>query len=454
MFLAARVVATSDLGAIMSTRSAWGSRLGFILASAGSAVGLGAIWKFPFVTAMNGGGAFILLFLLFSFTLGFAQLLIEFTLGRAAQTGPVGMFRQLAGGLWPLAGLMGIFAAFVLYSFYSVVGGWTLGYVALAIEGSMLTTDVKVLSSTFTGYVEHPLWPLLSHGAFALLTLAIVLGGVEKGIERASKFLMPCLFLLMLGLIARSLTLPGAWAGALAFFTPDFSAVTPAMVGDALGLAFFSLSLGTGGMIAYGSYVKQQTPVMHSAVWVVGLSCLIALLAGLMIFPALTAFGLDPAAGPGLTFMTMPIVFASLPFGQLFAIAFFALLAVAALTSSVSMLELIATLFLDEFKLPRRKVVLGLSLAVFLCGVPASLSLGPWSDITLFGKNIFDAMDYSVSNVMMPASGILVALFAGWRVWPLLREHAGLSGLPLFALKWNCRLIAPLAIGAILLKNL
>lgn len=438
----------------MSTRSAWGSRLGFILASAGSAVGLGAIWKFPFVTAMNGGGAFILLFLLFSFTLGFAQLLVEFTLGRAAQTGPVGMYRQLAGGRWHLAGFLGIFAAFVLYSFYSVVGGWTLGYLALAFEGSVLTTDVTVLQQTFAQYVEHPLWPIASHAAFALATLAIVLGGVEKGIERASKFLMPGLFLLMLLLIVRSLTLPGAWAGAVGFFTPDFGAITPAMVGDALGLAFFSLSLGTGGMIAYGSYVKQETPVLHSAAWVVGLSCAVAILAGLMIFPALTAFQLDPAAGPGLTFMTMPIVFASLPFGQLFAIAFFALLAVAALTSSVSMLELIATLFLDEFKLARRPVLLWLSLAVFLCGVPASLSLGPWSDVSVFGKNIFDAMDYSVSNVMMPLSGILVALFAGWRVWPLLARQSGLSGIPLVLLKWNCRLVAPLAIAAILLKNL
>ena len=437
-----------------TTRSSWGSRLGFILAAAGSAVGLGAIWKFPFVTAMNGGGAFILLFLLFSFSLGFAQLLVEFTLGRAAQRGPVGMFRRLAGGLWPLAGLMGIFAAFVLYSFYSVVGGWTLGYLALAFEGSVLTTDTAVLTSTFTRYVEDPLWPIASHAAFALATLAVVLGGVEKGIERASKLLMPALFLLMLALIVRSLTLPGAAAGALAFFTPDFSAVTPAMAGDALGLAFFSLSLGTGGMIAYGSYVKQETPVVRSAAWVVGLSCLVALLSGLMIFPALVAFGLDPAAGPGLTFMTMPVVFASLPFGQVFAIAFFALLSVAALTSSVSMLELIATLFLDEFGLPRRPVVIALSLAVFLCGVPASLSLGPWSDISVFGKNIFDAMDYSVSNVMMPLSGILVALVGGWRVRPLVRGRPGLTGLPLFALKWNCRLVAPLAIAAILLKNL
>jgi NSS family neurotransmitter:Na+ symporter len=173
-----------------------------------------------------------------------------------------------------------------------------------------------------------------------------------------------------------------------------------------------------------------------------------------MIFPALFAFKLDPSAGPGLTFMTMPVVFASLPFGQIFAIAFFALLSVAALTSSVSMLELIATLFLDEYKLPRRKVILWLSLAVFLCGIPASLSFGPWADVKFFGKTIFDLMDYSVSNVMMPLGGIGVALFAGWRVWPLLEEHSGLSGLALFGLKWSCRVVAPLSIAVILVKNL
>ncbi len=438
----------------MTTRSNWGSKLGFVLAAAGSAIGLGAIWKFPYVTAMNGGGVFLLLFLFFSFTLGLAQMVVEFTLGRSAQTGPVGMFRKLAGKSWPLIGMMGIFAGFVLYSFYSVVGGWTLAYLALAMDGSVLTTDTKVLKDTFEHYVSNPFWPILTHGAFVLATLGIVIGGIEKGIERASKLLMPGLFIIMLILIARSLTLPGAWQGVVAFFAPDFSKLTPAMVVDALGLAFFSLSLGTGGMIAYGSYVKQETPVLHSAAWVVGLSCTVAILAGLMIFPALFAFNLDPSAGPGLTFMTMPVVFASLPFGQIFAIAFFALLSVAALTSSVSMLELIATLFLDEYKLPRRKVILWLSLAVFLCGIPASLSFGPWADVKFFGKTIFDLMDYSVSNVMMPLGGIGVALFAGWRVWPLLEEHSGLAGLPLLGLKWSCRVVAPLSIAVILVKNL
>ena len=265
---------------------------------------------------------------------------------------------------------------------------------------------------------------------------------------------MPCLLAMMLILIARSLTLPGAWAGVVAFLQPDFSKLTPAMVVDALGLALFSLSLGTGGMIAYGSYVKRETPVLRSAAWVVGLSCLVAILSGLMIFPALFAFGLDPAAGPGLTFMTMPVVFASLPFGQVFAVLFFALLAVAALTSSVSILELIATLFLDEFGWKRRPVILGLSLAVFVCGIPAALSFGPLADVQWFGKSIFDVMDYSVSNVMMPLGGIGVTLFAGWRVWPVIASQSALPPLALSGLKWSCRVLAPTAIAIILLKNL
>lgn len=437
-----------------STRPGWGSKLGFVLAAAGSAIGLGAIWKFPYVAAQNGGGAFLLLFLLFSFTLGLAQMVVEFALGRQAQRGPVGMFRQLAGGAWPLIGLMGIFAGFVLCSFYSVVGGWTLGYLALAVDGRILTTDGGALTRIFQDYVGHPWWPLLSLAGFVLATLLIVMGGVEKGIERAGKLLMPALFLIMLLLIARSLTLPGAWAGVLAFLAPDFSKVSAAMVVDALGLAFFSLSLGTGGMIAYGSYVKRETPVLHSALWVVLLSTCVALLAGLMIFPALFAFHLDPAAGPGLTFMTMPVVFASLPFGQAFAVAFFALLAVAALTSSVSILELIATLFMDEFGWRRKPVILCLSLAVLVCGVPASLSFGPWAETRLFGKTVFELMDYSVSNLMMPLGGIGVALFAGWRVWPLIGSHCGLQGAALAALKWSCRLLAPGGITVILLKNL
>jgi len=438
----------------MSNRSTWGSRLGFILAAAGSAVGLGAIWKFPYVTAMNGGGVFLLLFLAFSFTLGLAQLSVEFAIGRAGRRGPVGTFKVLAGGAWPLLGLFGVLAAFVLYCFYSVVGGWTIGYIAKALDGSVLSADPAVLKAGFESYVSDPLWPVLTHGAFALATLAVVIGGVEKGIERASKLLMPALFVLMLILIGRALTLPGALAGVATFLTPDWSKLSAAMVVDALGLAFFSLSLGTGGMLAYGSYVKQEAALGRSALWVVALSSSVAILAGFMIFPAVAAFGLDPAAGPGLTFMTMPVVFDHLPFGQGFAIAFFFLLFVAALTSAMNMLELIVTVFLDAFHWPRRPVVIAVSLAVFVCGIPAALSFGAWSDVTVFGKTVFDAMDYSVSNVMMPLSGIGVALFAGWRVWPVIERELSPGPLLRVALLASCRFISPLMVAVILIKNL
>jgi len=436
------------------SRNTWGSKLGFILAAAGSAVGLGAIWKFPYVTAMNGGGAFLLLFLLFSFTLGLALMIAEIALGRAAQNGAVGAFKRLGGTPWAGLGVLGVLAGFVLFSFYSVVGGWTLAYLGKALDGSVLSSDPARLATMFGEFVSDPVKPILMHGLFAALTLAVVLGGIEKGIERAGKVLMPALFVIMLVLIGRALTLPGAWAGVLEFLAPDWSKVTPAMVVDALGLAFFSLSLGVGAMIAYGSYMGRDAGLVNASLWVVGLATLVAVLAGLMIFPAVAAFGLNPAAGPGLTFMTMPVVFDHLPFGQGFAIAFFALLVMAALSSSVAMLELIAICFVDDLRLPRRKVLVGIALAVFVCGIPASLSFGVWANVKIFGKSVFDAMDYFVSNIAMPVGGIGLALLAGWRSAGKLADEAGLAGLARRGWLFTCRYAAPVLIGVILVKNL
>ena len=438
----------------MTTRNAWGSRLGFILAAAGSAIGLGAIWKFPYVTAMNGGGAFLLLFLLFSFTLGLALMMSEIALGRSAANGAVGAFRKIGGKHWALLGLLGVLAGFVLFSFYSVVGGWTFAYLGKAIDGSVMSADPKVLEGLFSSFVADPVKPLITHALFTLATLGIVLGGIEKGIERAGKVLMPMLFIIMLILMLRSLTLPGAWAGVVQFLAPDWSRVNPAMVVEALGLAFFSLSLGVGAMVAYGSYMHSSEEILSASLWVVSLAVMVALLAGLMIFPAVAAFGLNPAAGPGLTFMTMPVVFMHLPFGQGFAIAFFALLATAALSSSVAMLELIAIWFIDDLKLPRRPVLISIALAVFLCGIPASWSFGIWSDVRIFGKSIFDAMDYFVSNLAMPVGGIGLALLAGWRAGDKLVDEVGLQGWKRQAWLITCRYLAPVLIAAVLVKNL
>ncbi|MCL6264138.1 sodium-dependent transporter [Craterilacuibacter sp. RT1T] len=435
-------------------RSQWGSRLGFILASAGATVGLGSIWKFPYVTAMNGGGAFLLVFIALTFTLGLTLLLAEFAIGRHAKVGAVSAFKKLGGGAWPLIGYAGVLAGFLVLSFYSVVGGWTLGYLLRAFDGRVMTSDPAALAALFGQYVASPTEPLLTHAVFMALTLGVVMAGVKGGIERAGKVLMPALFTLMLVLMVRALTLPGAAAGVAEFLAPDFSKVSPAMLVDALGLAFFSLSVGAGCMLAYGSYLGDEIKLTGSALWITGLTTLTSILAGLMIFPAVAAFGLEAAAGPGLTYMTMPIVFNHLPFGQGFAIAFFALLLFAALTSSVSLLELIVVLPIDEWGFSRKQATLTVAALVFAAGVPASLSFGLLADYTLFGRNVFELMDYSASNILLPIGGIGTALFAGWKVWPAMRTELALSRRQQQAMRAMCCLIAPALIGLILAWNL
>lgn len=436
------------------SRSLWNSKLGFILASAGSAVGLGAIWKFPYVTATHGGGAFLLIFLAITFTMGFALLLAEFAIGRAASTGAVGAFRQLGGRRWSLIGYCGVACCFLILSFYSVVGGWTLGYLVRAVDGRVMTRDSQALGSLFQQYVGSPLEPVITHGVFALLILLVVMAGVQKGIERAGKILMPGLFLLMLGLIIRSLTLPNALQGVLLFLAPDFSKVDSGMLVDALGLAFFHLSVGAGCMLAYGSYLDRNTSLVSVGAWVTALSTLTAVLAGLMIFPAMAAFGLDPASGPGLSYMTMPVVFTYLPMGQMFAVAFFALLLLAALMSAVSLLEQLVVLPIDEWKVSRRVATVVVTVLIFLAGIPASLSFGPWSHLTAQGRTIFQWMDYASSNVLLPLGGIGTAVFAGWKIWPLIERELGLNGVTACCVKWTYRVLTPAMILWIMIHNL
>ena len=438
-------------------RSQWGSRLGFILAAAGSAVGLGAIWKFPYVASQNGGGAFLLIFIGFVFTLGIAMMMAEMALGRAAQSGAVGAYRKMGGKNWVWVGYMGVLVGFLIMSFYSVVGGWTIAYIIKSVTGEVISADAKHLGSVFGSFVSDPVQPLVYHALFMALTVGVVLGGVQKGIENLSKFLMPALFVMMLVLIARGLFLPGALDGVAYFLNPDFSKVTGKTVIDALGLAFFSLSLGMGAMVAYGSYVSKDTSIPGSALWVVSLTTGVCILAGLMVLPAVFAFGFDPAAGPGLTFITMPAVFAKMVGGQLFAVVFFILLMVAALTSAVSLMEVVTSFMIDEFHMKRVPAALSMASLMFLLGVPASLSLGEWSGYTLFGKGVFDLLDYTTSNILMPLGGVLLAILAGWKIWPEI--HAQLGGdrgerivwMP--AMKAISCFVAPALVGVILVYN-
>ncbi len=430
----------------------WSSRIGHVLAAAGSAIGLGAIWKFPYVTATNGGGAFLLVFLLFSFTLGVAVLVGETLLGSRSQRGVLGAFHKLVGPNWRWMGYMGILCGFI-YSFYSVVGGWTVGYAALAVGGELNLSEASTLTALFTGYVSDPLWPALTHLVFAGLTWWFVQGGLQQGVERALRWMMPALFVMMLLLVVTGLSMPGAMAGVRQFLMPDFSHLTGQGVLDALGLAFFSLSIGLGVHTTYGAYLPSSDGALRSGVWVVTLASCISVLAGLMIFPVLASTGIDPAAGPGLTFMTMPAVFNHLPFGQGLAVIFFLLLLVAALSSSISMLEHLVRFTTEEWGWSRRNACRVLTLLIMACGIPVSLSFGPWADYTLFGKTLFDLLDYLTSNLMMPLFGLVLTLLLGWKLGDSI-VPADLSPLMRGALLWCWRLVAPLLIAGILVRGL
>ncbi|AUU22200.1 sodium-dependent transporter [Aeromonas caviae] len=431
----------------------WSSRIGHVLAAAGSAIGLGAIWKFPYVTATNGGGAFLLVFLLFSFTLGVAVLVGETLLGSRSQRGVLGAFHKLVGPNWRWMGYMGILCGFFIYSFYSVVGGWTVGYAALAVGGELNLSEASTLTALFTGYVSDPLWPALTHLVFAGLTWWFVQGGLQQGVERALRWMMPALFMMMLLLVVTGLSMPGAMAGVRQFLMPDFSHLTGQGVLDALGLAFFSLSIGLGVHTTYGAYLPSSDGALRSGVWVVTLASCISVLAGLMIFPVLASTGIDPAAGPGLTFMTMPAVFNHLPFGQGLAVIFFLLLLVAALSSSISMLEHLVRFTTEEWGWSRRNACRVLTLLIMACGIPVSLSFGPWAEYTLFGKTLFDLLDYLTSNLMMPLFGLVLTLLLGWKLGDSI-VPADLSPLMRGALLWCWRLVAPLLIAGILVRGL
>ncbi len=441
----------------MQARENWGSRFGFIMATAGSAVGLGNIWKFPYVTGENGGGAFLLLYLAFVLIFGVSLVMAEMAVGRMTQRNPVGAFRALAGGAWPLVGYLGVFTGFVILSFYIVVAGWTIAYIGFILSGKLASTDAGELTQVFTGFIGGGLWPVVMAGLFMLATAFVVAGGIGRGIERASRLLMPTLFVLLLILVGRAVTLDGAGEGLAFYLVPDFSKVTGATFTAAIGQAFFSLSLGMGALITYGSYLSRTERLPGSAFMVVGLDTLIAILAGFMILPAVFAYGLDPAAGPGLTFITLPVVFAQMPAGTLFGLVFFCLLFVAALTSSVSLLEVVVTYVVDETSLSRGRAVLICGLVCFALGVPSALSQGAVDALVIGGQSFLD-WAARLTDILLPVGGLFTALFVGWVLGPRVLDEVTNQGSVPFALGqvwlWVCRLIAPVGIAWVLLQSL
>ncbi len=438
-------------------RESWGTRFGFIMAAAGSAVGLGNIWRFPYTTGEQGGGAFLLLYLAFILIFGLSVVIAELVMGRSSQRNPYGAFKKLGGGQWPLVGMMGVVAGFVIVSFYVVVAGWTLAYIFLMGRGSLSDASGSNLEKVFTDLITNPVEPILYAAVFMGLCAMVVAGGIGKGIERASKLFMPILLVILVVLVIRAITLPGAEEGIRFFLIPDWSKVTADTLTAAIGQAFFSLSLGMGALITYGSYMPKEHNLPADALMVVLLDTGVAIMAGFVILPAVFAVGLNPSAGPGLTFITLPAVFAAIPYGQFFGILFFILLAIAALTSAVSLLEVVVAYFVDEHGITRKKATVGVSLVCLGLGIPSSLSLGVW-DFKLMDKGFMDWMEYLSVNLLLPAGALLTALFVGWRMGPKAIRAANNDGqLDIPGLKlwiFVLRFVAPLGILWVLISGL
>lgn len=437
-------------------RGRWGSRIGFIFAAAGSAIGLGNIWRFPTVTGENGGAAFVIVYIACVLLIGVPIMLAEFTIGRRAKSDPVGVFRKLAPGtLWKFVGALGVLTGLMILSYYSVVAGWTLKYVAVTLTGSLQGADPESIKTTFMDFIQDGPSVTGYHLLFMALTVWIVTGGIQGGIERAAKVLMPLLLLLLLLLVLRSVTLPGASEGLLFYLKPDFGKITFGVVLAALGQAFFSLSLGMGAMITYGSYLSQDENLVSSAVSVSFFDALIAILAGFAIFPALFSVpGLSPDAGPGLIFVVLPNIFNSIPLGQVFGALFFVLLAIAALTSAISLLEVAVAYAIDQLHWQRRKAALVMGLIIFLLGVPSALSNGALPLLS----GMMDVVDRYFGNISLVLGALLLSVFVGWK-WGIanaLNEiHQGETKFGLapvwgFLIRYAC----PIAIVTILINSL
>jgi len=448
-------------------RGLWSSRLAFILAATGSAVGLGNIWKFPYVTGENGGGAFVLVYLLCIAIIGITIMMAEVMIGRRGGHSPVNSIKAIAqrDGLnpaWKLVGAVGILAGFLILSFYSVIGGWAISYVGTTASGQLSGQTADAVGAIFSGLLSNPGTLLLWHTVFMALVMLVVAKGVRSGLERAVSILMPALFVLLLIVVGYAMT-TGHFGQAAAFlFQPDFSKLTTSGVLVALGHAFFTLSLGMAVMMAYGSYLPKKISIAKTSITVSVIDTGVALLAGLAIFPIVFANGLEPGAGPGLIFQTLPLAFGQMPMGSLFGTLFFVLLIFAAWTSGISLLEPIVE-WLEERKGMNRTVsTLAAGVVCWALGIASILSLNLWADFAplgfipmLEGKTIFDLLDFFTANILLPLGGLLVALMAGWVMSkPAMEKELALSPGTFNLWFVTVRFITPIAVGVVFIYNL
>jgi neurotransmitter:Na+ symporter, NSS family len=393
-------------------RENWGSRFGFIMAAAGSAVGLGNIWRFPYMTGENGGGAFIVIYLVCVLVICLSVMIAEFAVGRRTSLAAVGAYKTI-DNRWTFAGVLGVISAFFIMGFYPVVGGWAFAYIVKSFSG--LLSSAVPIGDVFGAFISNPIQPIFWMILFLAINVIIVAKGISGGIEKAGKILMPTLFVLLILISIRSITLPGAGAGLEFLFKPKFDVVNGQTVLAALGQAFFSLSLGMGCMITYGSYLDKKEDLTKSALLVTMMDTGVAILAGVAIFPALFAFGMEPEVGPGLVFVVVPSIFAEMGgIGALFSVLFFIALMVAALTSSVSLLEVVVAYLIDQKNMERKKAVIVTGAIMTFTSILSSLSMGLMSGVKLFGVGFFDFFDILTDKIFLAIGGMLLAIFVGW----------------------------------------
>ncbi len=444
----------------LKNRDSFGSRIGVIAAAAGSAIGLGNIWRFPYIAGESGGGAFLLVYLFFIIVIGIPVMLSEFVIGRSAQRNPLGAFKQLAPKTyWYLVGVLGIAAAFFILSFYTTVSGWTLEYLYLAAINGFKGMDVEQMNATFEQFRMSGLRPLIWQGIFMFFTAFIVYNGIKNGIEKYTKILMPALLVIIIILCVRAITLPGAGEGLTFLFRPDFSKINGNVIIQALGQSFFSLSIGMGALVTYGSYISKKDKLGPTAVSVTAADMVIALLAGIAIFPAVFAFGIKPESGPGLVFITLPMIFQQMTGGYFFSLIFFLLLSIAALTSTISLLEVVVAYMSEELNVKRKKATIYAALSIGLLGVFCTLSQGPMPQLNIGGMNLFDMLEMSSANFMLPIGGLMIVIFAGWfmgmdKVFDELSNQGMLQVRYKSAFLFVIRYIAPIAIAMVFLNGI
>ena len=444
-----------------SIHGAWGSRWIFILAATGSAVGLGNIWKFPYIAGENGGGAFVLVYLFCILLVGVPIMMAEVLIGRRGRQSPINSMQDVAVEAgqhkrWALLGWMGVLAGFMIFSFYSVVAGWVLYYIAGMGVGDFIAIGSEDAGKVFNGLLADPQTLIIWHSIFVLMVMAVIAGGVQKGLENAVRFLMPALFVLLFLLLGYSMQSGSFSQGWDFLFHFDPEALSWNAVLVALGHAFFTLSLGMGAIMVYGSYMPRTSSIGSSVLIIAAMDTLVALIAGLSIFPIVFANNMDPGAGPGLMFVTLPVAFGQMPGGQVFGFVFFLLVGVAAWTSAISLMEPAAAWLVEKFGWSRVPACLVLGLVVWVLGIGALGSFNFLSHVQLIGFNIFDFLDFLTANVMLPLGGLLIAVFAGWFMTRSMCENELEISSPLLFNAWYIvlRFVAPVAVALVFVLNL